>query len=45
MPFFLEGIAANPPLQLDDGMHPNAAGVDRMVQEALPVIERLLPVG
>ena len=43
LPFFLEGVAANPALQLEDGMHPNAAGVDRMVQEALPVIEPLLP--
>lgn len=38
-PFFLDGVAANSDLLLADGMHPNAAGVDRMVEAALPVIE------
>jgi acyl-CoA thioesterase-1 len=38
-PFFLEGVAATPDLQLEDGMHPNAAGVDRMVEGILPVVE------
>lgn len=42
IPFFMEGVAATPSLQLEDGMHPNAAGVDRMVENALPVIEPLL---
>jgi acyl-CoA thioesterase-1 len=42
IPFFLEGVAANAALQLDDGLHPNAAGVDRMVEGALPVVEPLL---
>ena len=42
-PFFLDGVAANPALQLDDGMHPNAQGVDRMVDGVLPVVEKLLP--
>jgi acyl-CoA thioesterase-1 len=42
IPFFLDGVAANPKLQLDDGLHPNAAGVDRMVEGALPVIEPLV---
>jgi acyl-CoA thioesterase-1 len=42
IPFFLEGVAANPALQLDDGLHPNAAGVDRMVEVALPVVEPML---
>jgi acyl-CoA thioesterase-1 len=42
IPFFLEGVAANPSLQLDDGLHPNAAGVDKMVEVALPVVEPLL---
>ncbi len=42
IPFFIEGVAATPELQLDDGMHPNAAGVDKMVENALPVIEPLL---
>lgn len=41
IPFFLEGVAGNPSLQLADGMHPNQAGVVKMVDNALPVI---LPV-
>ena len=42
IPFFLEGVAANPSLQLDDGLHPNAAGVDRMVEVALPIVEPMV---
>jgi acyl-CoA thioesterase I len=38
-PFFLDGVVANSDLLLADGMHPNAAGVDRMVEAALPTIE------
>ena len=41
-PFFLEGVAAHPDLQLADGMHPTAQGVDVMVQKMLPVIEAWL---
>ena len=41
-PFFLDGVAAEPSLLLDDGMHPNPAGVDRMVELFVPVIEPLL---
>lgn len=41
-PFFLEGVAADRALLLDDGMHPNAKGVERMVDAALPVIETAL---
>lgn len=40
--FFMEGVAANASLQLDDGLHPNPAGVDAMVKNALPVIEPLI---
>ncbi|MVA96458.1 arylesterase [Nitratireductor sp. CAU 1489] len=39
IPFFMEGVAANGGLLLADGMHPNAEGVDRMVEIALPVVE------
>lgn len=42
-PFFLDGVAADASLLLEDGMHPNAEGVDRMVQRFLPVIEEALP--
>ena len=41
-PFFLEGVAADRGFLLEDGMHPNAAGIDRMVQRMLPEIERLI---
>ncbi|MFZ1681666.1 MAG: arylesterase [Rhizobiaceae bacterium] len=41
-PFFLEGVAADPALLLADGMHPNAAGIDRMVDGMLPQIEAAL---
>lgn len=41
-PFFLEGVAADPKLLLEDGMHPNAAGIDRMVQGILPMVESIV---
>jgi acyl-CoA thioesterase-1 len=44
-PFFLDGVAAERPLLLDDGMHPNAAGVDTMVERFLPLIEDVLADG
>jgi acyl-CoA thioesterase-1 len=41
-PFFLEGVAAKPSLNLGDGMHPNAKGVEVLVDNILPtVIEAL----
>lgn len=41
-PFFLDGVAAQPGLQLADGMHPNPKGVQVMVQRILPAVEREL---
>lgn len=41
-PFFLDGVAADSGLLLDDGMHPNAQGVDRMVERVLPSVERII---
>ncbi len=41
-PFFLEGVALNPDLNLSDGMHPNADGVAVMVENILPKVEELL---
>ncbi len=41
-PFFLDGVAGHRDLQLSDGMHPNAAGVDQMVGRALPFVEKAL---
>ncbi len=41
-PFFLEGVALKPELVQDDGLHPNAAGVDVIVGRILPDVEKLL---
>lgn len=41
-PFFLDGVAAQPDLNLGDGMHPNAAGVDTIVKRILPYVEKLI---
>ena len=38
-PFFLDGVAAQSTLQLEDGMHPNPQGVDVMVKRIQPVVE------
>ena len=39
-PFFLDGVAADNAYLLEDGMHPNAAGIDRMVDRILPFVEK-----
>lgn len=41
-PFFLEGVALNPDLNLSDGIHPNADGVAVIVENILPKVEELL---
>ncbi|WP_417692076.1 arylesterase [Roseibium sp.] len=41
-PFFLEGVALDPALNLADGMHPNGEGVSVIVDNMIPVIETLL---
>jgi len=41
-PFFLEGVAAQPNLNLADGMHPNRKGIDVIVQNILPHVESLI---
>lgn len=41
-PFLLEGVAGEPRLNQRDGMHPSAAGVDRMVAGILPKVEELI---
>ena len=41
-PFFLDGVAADAKLNLADGMHPNRAGVERVVAGILPSVEALL---
>lgn len=44
-PFFLEGVAAEPALNQSDGIHPNAAGVARIVNGILPFVRRALAAG
>lgn len=44
-PFFLDGVAGVPALQLEDGLHPNASGVDRMVEGILPTVEKSIAAG
>jgi acyl-CoA thioesterase-1 len=41
-PFFLAGVAEDPALNQPDGLHPNAAGVRRIVARILPEVEKLL---
>jgi acyl-CoA thioesterase-1 len=41
-PFFLDGVALDPKLTLPDRLHPNAAGVDRMVEAILPRVIELI---
>jgi acyl-CoA thioesterase-1 len=41
-PFFLEGIAGKAEFNQRDGLHPTAAGVDRIVAGILPKVEELL---
>jgi acyl-CoA thioesterase-1 len=41
-PFFLEGVALDPALILDDGLHPNARGIAKMIDGILPSVEKLI---
>ncbi len=41
-PFFLDGIALDAKLNLDDGIHPTARGVDVIVDGILPKVEELI---
>lgn len=46
VPFFLEGVALRPSLNIDDGIHPNKAGYEKIVDEniipvILPLIKKL----
>jgi acyl-CoA thioesterase-1 len=43
-PFFLEGVAANAALNLEDGMHPTGAGVRLIVSGILPKVEELMAI-
>jgi acyl-CoA thioesterase-1 len=41
-PFFLDGVALDKTLNLDDGLHPNAKGIARIVENIMPKVEELL---
>jgi acyl-CoA thioesterase-1 len=41
-PFFNEGVAADPQYLQADGMHPNAKGVDVIVKNILPAVEKAI---
>lgn len=41
-PFFLDGVAAQPELNLGDGMHPTGEGVSIIVEKILPSVELLI---
>lgn len=42
VPFFLEGVAAHPSLNLPDGIHPTQAGYQKVVQHLLPFVQKLI---
>ncbi|MEM6988405.1 MAG: arylesterase [Pseudomonadota bacterium] len=42
VPFFLEGVATEPSLMQDDGIHPNAEAQPMMLEHVWPAIEELL---
>lgn len=44
-PFFLEGVATDPALNQPDGLHPNARGVEVMVERIGPHVRRLIAGG
>lgn len=41
-PFFLDGVALDPKLNLPDGLHPNADGITTIVERILPSVENLI---
>ncbi len=41
-PFFLDGVATDPKLNLRDGIHPTAKGIDTIVARILPAVEQLI---
>jgi acyl-CoA thioesterase-1 len=42
LPFLLEGVAENPELMQDDGLHPNANGQPKVLDNVWPVLEPVL---
>jgi acyl-CoA thioesterase I len=42
-PFILNGVVGNPTLMLNDGVHPNAKGVDKIATRITPILKDALP--
>jgi acyl-CoA thioesterase-1 len=42
VPFLLDGVALNPELMQDDGLHPKAAGEPKVLENVWPVLEPAL---
>jgi acyl-CoA thioesterase-1 len=40
-PFFLQGVALDPQLIQEDGLHPNERGVRVLVNRIAPIVDRL----
>ena len=43
VPFFLDGVALDPTLMQDDGLHPTAEAQPRLLDNVWPALEPLLP--
>jgi acyl-CoA thioesterase I len=41
-PFFLDGVAGDSTLEQKDGLHPNSAGIERIVNNILPAVRTFL---
>jgi acyl-CoA thioesterase-1 len=41
-PFFLDGVAMDAKLSLEDGLHPNSKGVAEITSKILPSVEKLI---
>ncbi|MGI9360221.1 MAG: arylesterase [Parasphingorhabdus sp.] len=41
-PFFMDGVVGRPDLILPDGIHPNAKGIDVIVEKLTPAVEKAL---
>lgn len=41
-PFFLDGVAMKADLNLQDGMHPNAKGIDVIVEKITPAVAKVI---
>ncbi|HEV2568791.1 MAG TPA: arylesterase [Sphingomonas sp.] len=44
-PFFLDGVVTDAALMLPDRIHPNAAGIDRVVERMAPIVAERLRAG